>query len=198
MPSPRVERRLAAILAADIVAYSRLIERDEAGTLAAIKKVQALILNPTIKEHEGRVVKSMGDGWIIEFGSVVNAVACAVAVQQYTETYQEEMPDEHRIRFRIGVNLGDVVVEGGDLFGDGINVASRLESLAEQGGICISDAVQKQLTGKTELVFEDVGERSLKNIAQPVRVWRWLGNADRTSVQLLPLPDKPSIAVLPL
>ena len=173
MPVARVERRLAAIMATDIVAYSRLIETDEARTLATIRALRSEVMDPLIADHRGRIVKLMGDGAIVEFGSVVDAVACAVAVQEGTAAHQREVPPESRIVFRIGINVGDVVVEDGDLLGDGVNIAARLEALAEPGGICIADAVQKQLAGKTDLAFEDAGERTLKNIAQPVRVWRW-------------------------
>jgi adenylate cyclase len=198
MPTVRVERRLAAIMATDIVAYSRLIETDEARTLSAIRALRSEVVDPLIADHRGRVVKLMGDGAIVEFVSVVDAVACAIAVQEGVTAHQREVPPESRIVFRVGINVGDVVVEDGDLLGDGVNIAARLEALAEPGSICISDAAQKQLAGKTDLAFEDTGERTLKNIARPVRVWRWA--KDPTSpaeVAPLPLPDRPSIAVLP-
>ena len=198
MPTVRVERRLAAIMAADIVAYSRLIETDEARTLAAIRALRSEVIDPLIADHRGRIVKLMGDGAIVEFGSAVDAVACAVAVQEAMTVHQREVPPESRIVFRIGINVGDVVVEGGDLLGDGVNIAARLEALAEPGGICIADAVQKQLAGKTDFAFEDTGERTLKNIAQPVRVWRWAKEPTPAAAGApLPLPDRPSIAVLP-
>ena len=194
----RVERRLAAIMATDIVAYSRLIETDEARTLTAIRALRSEVVDPLIADHKGRIVKLMGDGAIVEFGSVVDAVACAVAVQEGATAHQREVPPESRIVFRIGINVGDVVVEDGDLLGDGVNIAARLEALAEPGGICIADAVQKQLAGKTDFAFEDTGERTLKNIAQPVRVWRWAKEpSPAASDAPLPLPDRPSIAVLP-
>ncbi|WP_287347300.1 adenylate/guanylate cyclase domain-containing protein [Mesorhizobium sp.] len=185
-------------MAADIVAYSRLIETDEARTLTAMRAIRSRIIEPLIAEHRGRIVKLMGDGAIVEFGSVVEAVACAVAMQEGTAIHQREVPPESRIVYRIGINVGDVVVDDGDLLGDGVNIAARLEALAEPGGICIADAVQKQLAGKTDFAFEDTGERPLKNIAQPVRVWRWTrepGLGD--TVAPLALPDRPSIAVLP-
>jgi adenylate cyclase len=198
MPIARVERRLAAIMAADIVGYSRLIEADEARTLAAIRALRSQVLDPLIADHKGRTVNLMGDGAIVEFGSAVDAVACAVGLQQAVAVDQGEFSLESRIVFRIGINLGDVVVEGDDLLGDGVNIAARLEALAEPGGICIADTVQKQLAGKTDFAFEDAGEHTLKNIAQPVRVWRW---AKEPTLALegapLPLPDRPSIAVLP-
>ncbi|WP_287282889.1 adenylate/guanylate cyclase domain-containing protein [Mesorhizobium sp.] len=185
-------------MAADIVAYSRLIETDEARTLTAMRAIRSQIIEPLIAEHRGRIVKLMGDGAIVEFGSVVEAVACAVAIQEGTAIHQREVPPESRIVYRIGINVGDVVVDDGDLLGDGVNIAARLEALAEPGGICIADPVQKQLAGKTDFAFEDTGERPLKNIAQPVRVWRWTrepGLGD--TVAPLALPDRPSIAVLP-
>ena len=198
MPVARVERRLAAIMATDIVAYSRLMETDEARTLISIRTLRSDVLEPLLSGHRGRIVKLMGDGAILEFGSVIDAVACAVAVQEATTNHQQDVPPESRIRLRVGINVGDVVVEDGDLLGDGVNIAARLEALAEPGGICISDAVQKQLAGKTDFAFEDTGEHTLKNMAQPVRVWRWAkGSASVPADAPLPLPDRPSIAVLP-
>jgi len=199
MATVRVERRLSAILAADIVGYSRLIEADEAGTLAAIRNLRQQVLDPLLREHKGRTIKLMGDGAIVEFASVVDAVACAVALQNEVSINQKDIAPDCRISFRIGVNLGDVVVEGDDLFGDGINIAARLETLAEPGGICISDAVQAQLAGKTDVAFVDTGEQQLKNIARPVRVWRWVmePTAAAAGGEPLALPDRPSIAVLP-
>ena len=199
MPIVRVERRLAAIMATDIVGYSRLIETDEAAHARRDQEPFARrSSDPLIADHRGRIVKLMGDGAIVEFGSVVDAVACAVAVQEGVTVHQREVPPESRIVFRIGINVGDVVVEGGDLLGDGVNIAARLEALAEPGGICIADAVQKQLAGKTDFAFEDTGERTLKNIAQPVRVWRWAKEPTPAAAGApLPLPDRPSIAVLP-
>ena len=182
MPSVRVERRLAAVLAADIVAYSRLIETNEARTLTAIRALRSEVIDPLVADYKGRVVKLMGDGAIVEFGSVVDAVACAVAMQEAVARHQREVPPENRIVFRMGINIGDVVVEGGDLLGDGVNIAARLEALAEPGGICIADAVQKQLAGKTDFAFENIGECTLKNIAQPVQVWRWSGLASVLAV----------------
>jgi adenylate cyclase len=197
MATVRIERRLAAILAADIVGYSRLVETDEARTLGAIKAIRAEVLTPLLAEHNGRVVKLMGDGLIVEFGSVVHAVACAVELQKAASAHQNEAPRENRIVFRIGINVGDVVVEGDDLLGDGVNVAARLEALAEPGGICIADMVHKQLGGKADFSFEDIGEHTLKNIAQPVRVWRWSKDQTAPAGAPLLLPDRPSIAVLP-
>jgi adenylate cyclase len=198
MAEARTNRRLAAIMATDIVAYSRMIGIDEAGTLAAIKDVRLAVFDPLVADHKGRIVKLMGDGAIVEFGSVVDAVACAIALQQQVTVHQSEAAPESRIVFRIGINLGDVVVEDGDLFGDGVNIAARLEPLAEPGGICIADAVHRQLAGKTTAAFEDTGERTLKNIALPVRAWRWTrGEHPDVAEAPLTLPDRPSIAVLP-
>ena len=198
LKTARVERRLAAILAADIVAYSRLIERDEARTLAAMRSLRTEVLDPLLADHRGRVVKLMGDGLLVEFGSAVEAVACAVAIQRGVAHHQSEIAPDVRIVFRIGINVGDVVVEGDDLLGDGINIAARLEAMAEPGGMCVSDAVQKQLPGKTDIVLEDIGEQTLKNIAQPVRVWRWaIGPTGPAEGKPLALPERPSIAVLP-
>jgi TolB-like protein/class 3 adenylate cyclase/Tfp pilus assembly protein PilF len=198
MATVRVERRLAAIVAADIVGYSRLVEADEAGTLAAIKVLRWQVLDPLLAAHQGRIVKLMGDGAIVEFGSAVGAVAFAVAMQHAVAAHQAEVSADKRIVYRIGVNLGDIVVEGDDLLGQGVNIAARLEALSEPGGIYVTDTVLRQLDGKTKLAFEDAGERALKNILQPVRVWRWAVAA--TSVARgtsLPLPDRPSVAVLP-
>ena len=203
MATARVERRLAAIMATDIVGYSSLIEKDEARTLASIKALRAEVINPLLEAHKGRVAKLMGDGAIVEFGSVVDAVACAVALQQAVAAHQAEIPPSSRIVFRIGINLGDVVVEGDDLLGDGVNIAARVEALAEPGGICITDTVMRQLAGKTDFGFEDAGERTLKNISQPVRVYRLRSQlpsavqGSQSSPAQPALPDRASIAVLP-
>ncbi|MEP9389437.1 adenylate/guanylate cyclase domain-containing protein [Mesorhizobium sp. KR9-304] len=156
------------------------------------------MIDPLIAEHRGRIVKLMGDGAIVEFASVVDAVGCAVAMQEAVTFHQQEVPPENRIVFRMGINVGDVVVEGDDLLGDGVNIAARLEALAQPGGICVTDAVQKYLAGKTDILFEDIGEQTLKNIAQPVRVWRWaIGSTRPAEGKPLALPERPSIAVLP-
>jgi TolB-like protein/class 3 adenylate cyclase len=167
-----VERRLAAILAADIVGYSRLVERDEAETLAAIKRLRRETVDPLLAKHHGRIVKLMGDGAIVEFASVVDAVACAVAVQRQAAASQADVPLDRRIVFRIGVNLGDVVVDGDDLLGDGVNVAARLEQLCDPGGVLISGTAFDQLRGKIDLPLDYAGEQHVKNITQPVRVYR--------------------------
>ena len=171
-PTPRVERRLAAILAADVVGYSRLIEQDEAATLAAIKGLREQAIDPLLAEHKGRIVKLMGDGAIVEFASVVDAVACAVAVQKAVADRQAKTPADRRIVFRIGVNLGDVVVEGDDLLGDGVNVAARLEQLCEPGGVLVSGTAFDHLQGRLGMPLEFTGEQQVKNIARPVRAYR--------------------------
>lgn len=172
MASPRVERRLAAILAADIVGYSRLVGRDEAGTLGTIKHLRETAIDPLLAEHRGRIVKLMGDGAIVEFGSVVDAVACAVALQKAVAGAQGSTPADQRIVFRIGINLGDVVVDGDDLLGDGVNVAARLEQLCEAGGVLVSGTAYDQLQGKLGLPLEFTGEQRVKNIERPVRAYR--------------------------
>ena len=161
-----------AILAADIVGYSRLVEADEAGTLAAIKALRETAIDPLLAEHKGRIVKLMGDGAIVEFASVVDAVACAVAIQKVVAELQAKVPADRRIVFRIGVNLGDVVVEGDDLLGDGVNVAARLEQLCEPGGVLVSGTAYDHLQGKLGLPLEFTGEQQVKNIARPVRAYR--------------------------
>jgi adenylate cyclase len=195
-----VERRLAAILAADVVGYSRLIGQDEVGTLARLKAIRREIIDPQVQAHGGRVINTSGDAILIEFPSAVAAVECAVTVQStMAERAQSEAP-EKRIEFRVGINVGDVVVEEGNLLGDGVNVAARLEGIAEPGGICISARVQEDASGKLDLAVEDLGEQALKNIARPVRVYRVrIGRGPFSSMPrpVLPLPDKPSIAVLP-
>jgi adenylate cyclase len=198
-----LERRLAAILAADVVGYSRLMSQDEAGTLERLKSLRRQLVQPRITAHKGRIVKLMGDGLLAEFPSVVEAVQCAVDVQRGMTARESEIADEQRIRLRIGVNLGDIIVEGSDIYGDGVNVAARLEGLAEPGGICISGKVCEEVRSKLSTAFEDLGEQEVKNIPQPVRVYRWTDVAvDPVSSPAIakgapPLPDKPSIAVLP-
>ena len=241
----RVQRRLAAILSADVVGYSRLMGDDEAGTLAALKAHRREFFTPKTAEHSGRIVKLMGDGVLVEFASVVDAVECAVAVQSGMSERNADTPEDRRMVFRIGVNLGDVIIDGDDIYGDGVNVAARLEGLAEPGAICISRTVFNHVKGKVELGFEDLGEHKVKNIADPVHVYRvrtgsddagklngrakptstrwkrpaiaagfallfaiagvaiWLGprapaiEQASVSEMAFPLPDKPSIAVLP-
>ena len=199
MAEKRAQRRLAAILAADVVGYSRLMEHDETGTLAALKARRNGVLAPMVAQHNGRVVKVMGDGVLVEFGSAVDAVQCAVELQKGFAEANQGTPETRNIVLRIGINLGDVIVEGQDIYGDGVNVAARLESLAEPGNIYISAHVHDHVVGKLELSFEDLGEHTLKNIAKPVRVYRaGIGaNSERAVPPALALPDKPSIAVLP-
>ncbi|MEE8536255.1 MAG: adenylate/guanylate cyclase domain-containing protein, partial [Kiloniellales bacterium] len=198
-----MKRRLAAILAADVVGYSRLMGEDEAGTLARLKSLRRELVQPKIAEGRGRIVKLMGDGLLAEFPSVVEAVRCAVAIQQDMAGREADLPDERRIRLRIGVNLGDIIVEGSDIYGDGVNIAARLEGLAEPDGICISGKVYQEVRKKLPTAFEDLGEQTVKNIAEPVRVYRWTDAAADPLPGMagaegaLPLPDKPSIAVLP-
>jgi TolB-like protein/Flp pilus assembly protein TadD len=194
----RVQRRLAAILAADVVGYSHLTGADEEGTIARLRALRSELIDPTIAAHGGRIVKTTGDGILIEFASVVDAVRCAVKVQRGMTTRNTDVPAHQRIEFRIGVHIGDVVVDGDDLLGDGVNVAARLEGLADTGGICLSRAAHEQLHGKLDLATEDLGEQRLKNVAQPVRAFRVLiDKGSQRSASTLPLPDKPSIAVLP-
>ncbi|RUV67564.1 adenylate/guanylate cyclase domain-containing protein, partial [Mesorhizobium sp. M5C.F.Ca.IN.020.14.1.1] len=242
-----MERRLAAILAADIVGYSRLMEADEADTLARLKSTRENLIDPKIAAHKGRIVKLMGDGALLEFSSVVDAVGCAVEIQRTMAECNAELPKERQLEFRIGVNLGDVIVEGQDIYGDGVNVAGRLEGLAEPGGILISGTAFDQVERKLDVEFEFLGEQQLKNIEKPVRLyrvsprtraasgavpakrkrhiewrrltvaataliliaggvalWKVVGGGSGSPVEVaskarmvLPLPDKPSIAVLP-
>ena len=165
-------RRLAAILAADAAGYSRLIEADEEGTLGRLKLLRAEVIDPKIAGHRGRIVKTTGDGLLVEFASVIDALRCAAEVQAVVAESNATLSPDRRIEFRVGINVGDIVVEDGDIFGDGVNVAARLEGVAEPGGICVSARVQEDAAGKLDLGFEDIGEQQLKNIARPVRVYR--------------------------
>ena len=197
----REQRRLAAIVSADVAGYSRLMGRDESGTLALLKAHRRELVDRLVAEHAGRIVKSTGDGLLLEFPSVVDAVRCAVAVQDGMAKRNAGIADDDRIQFRIGINVGDVIVEGDDIFGDGVNVAARIEALADPGGICVSDRVHDDVRGRLEADFADSGEQALKNIAEPVRVWRWTGGSRPAAPAVPPieltLPDNPSIAVLP-
>jgi adenylate cyclase len=191
-------RKLAAILAADVAGYSRLTGLDEEGTLKRVRKLRRELINPTVSLHRGRIVKTTGDGLLIEFSSVVNAVRCALDVQRGMDGRNVDVPAELRIEFRVGINLGDVVLEGEDLLGDGVNVAARLEGISEPGGICISAAAYQQVQDKVSAEFIDGGEQQLKNITRPVRVYRArLAGSAQLNKPALPLPDRPSIAVLP-
>ena len=198
MPPERVERKLAAILAADVAGYSRLMGADEEGTLARLKAHRAEVIDPKIAEHRGRVVKTTGDGILIEFSSVVDAVRCATEVQRAMAERNAEIPDVKRIEFRVGINLGDIIIDGSDIHGDGVNIAARLEGIANPGTTYISDSSYQQVRDKLAIDFEDMGEHQLKNIARPVRVYRvQLGGTPANESPTLALPDKPSIAVLP-
>jgi TolB-like protein/Tfp pilus assembly protein PilF len=203
MASDPVKRRLAAILAADIAGYSRLMGTDEEGTLARLKSYRSELIDPKNKQHRGRIVKTTGDGILIEFPSVVDAVRCAIEVQQGMMERNAQVPEEKRIEFRVGINLGDVMVEGRDLYGDGVNIAARLETLAVPGGICISETVLNHARDKVAFETEDAGEQTLKNIGRPVHVYRIILDprqrqaASQSPASNLALPDKPSIAVLP-
>ena len=197
-----MERRLAAILAADVVGYTRLMREDETGTLNALKAHLEECIDPTIAGHKGRIVKLMGDGLLVEFASVVDAVECAVSIQRNKAERNIEVPDGRRLRFRIGINLGDVMIEGDDIYGDGVNVAARVQELAEPGGVCLSRTVHDHVKGKVDLAFEDMGERRVKNIAEPLWVYGMrleeaLATTASGAGEPLPLPDKPSVAVLP-
>jgi adenylate cyclase len=200
---PPIERRLAAILAGDVVGYSRLMGVDEVGTLRALKAIRRELADPAIAAHHGRIVKTTGDGILIEFPSVVDAVACAVAIEEGMVARNAGVPEDKRIVFRIGINIGDIIVDEADIHGDGVNIAARLEALAEPGGICLSDDAYRQVRGKIDAAFSDMGEQALKNIAQPVRTWHLAiggepgSQADTPAKPQLSLPDKPSIAVLP-
>jgi class 3 adenylate cyclase len=165
MSEDRVERRLAAIIATDVAGYSRLMGEDEEGTLRALKTHRKEMVDPKIIEHRGRIVKTTGDGMLVEFVSVIDAVRCAVDIQRSMVERNAEVPPEKRIRFRVGINVGDIISDGGDIFGDGVNVAARLEGLAEPGGICVSRIVHDQVRDKLSFSFEDLGEQSVKNIA---------------------------------
>ena len=207
MSEERVERRLAAILAVDVAGYSRLMGEDEEGTRAAMRAVRREIGDPKIREHRGRIVKTTGDGLLVEFASVVDAVRCAVEVQREMVARNANVPVERRLEFRMGINVGDIIIEDGDIFGDGVNIAARLEALAEPGGICVSAAAHDQVRDRLDIGFEDLGEQQVKNIARPVRVYsvgsRSSGPQEGemqpalTAPTSLSRPEKPSIAVLP-
>jgi adenylate cyclase len=203
----RVERRLAAVLAADVAGYSRLMGIDEERTLAQLKTFRKTLFDPGIATHRGRIVKTTGDGMLVEFASAVDAARCAVEVQREMAKQNTGVSPELRIEFRIGIHVGDIIIDDNDIFGDGVNIAARLEGIAEPGGVCISDDAHRQIRGKIDVAFDNIGEQTLKNIAEPMRAWRIrpAGEASpaiRSSsspiqVQDLALPDKPSIVVLP-
>jgi adenylate cyclase len=202
----RVERRLAAVMAADVAGYSRLMGSDEEGTLARLKDVRKNLVDPRIERHRGRIVKTTGDGLLIEFASAVDAIRCAVEIQSGMAKQNAGEPADTQFEFRIGIHIGDVIIDEDDIFGDGVNIAARLEGIADAGGICISDDVHRQIRGKVDIGFEDMGAQTLKNIVEPMRAWRMRRDEDgpgtpaKTSLEPSPtlaFPDKPSIAVLP-
>src|SRR6201981_1737564 len=201
MSGGRVERRLAAILAVDVAGYSRLMGEDEEGTLAALRAVRRELGDPKVTEHRGRIVKTTGDGLLVEFASVVDAVRCAVELQREMIARNAATPAERRIEFRMGINVGDIIIENGDIFGDGVNIAARLEALAEPGGICLSAAAHEQVRDRLDIAFDDLGEQQVKNIARPVRTYAvTLGASPRAALSVgtpLSLPDKPSLVILP-
>jgi TolB-like protein/class 3 adenylate cyclase len=205
LSSKHVERRLAAILAADVAGSCRLIGIDEEGTLAQLKALRKTLFDPKVTDHRGRIVKNTGDGALVEFASVVDAVRCADEIQRSVAEQNTDVPQDKRIEFRIGIHVGDIIIADDDIFGDGVNIAVRLEGIAEPGGICISDDAHRQVRGKVESTLEDMGSQSLKNIAEPMRAWRVrIGPSSSPTTKPptetalpLALPDKPSIAVLP-
>ena len=207
MSGEHVERRLAAILAADVVGSCRLMGIDEEGTLAQLKALRKTLFDPKVTDHRGRIVKNTGDGSLVEFASVVDAVRCAVEIQRGMAEQDIDVPPAKRIEFRIGIHVGDIIIEDDDIFGDGVNIAARLEGIAEPGGVCMSDDAYRQVRGKVEVACDDMGPQPLKNIAEPMRAWRVRLTGQTPSAvqsgsvvshsQALPLPDKPSVAVLP-
>jgi len=202
-----VERRLAAILAADVAGYSRLMGANEEGTLAQLKSIRRALVDPTISAHRGRIVKTTGDGMLVEFASAVDAMRNAFAIQRGMAERNTAVSQDQRIEFRVGIHVGDVIFDENDIFGDGVNIAARLEGIAEPGGIYISDDAYRQVRGKVDIACDDMGPQPLKNIAEPMRAWRVRLTGESPSAaqsgsavgqsQALPLPDKPSIAVLP-
>ena len=208
MTAERVERRLAAVLAADVAGYSRLMGRDEEHTLAQLKAFRNTVIDPRIATHRGRIVKTTGDGMLVEYASAVDAARCAVEIQREMAQRNADVPPELRIEFRIGIHVGDIIIDDNDdIFGDGVNIAARLEGIAEPGGVCISDDAHRHIRGRVDVAFDDIGEQNLKNIAEPLRAWyiRFASvsapavrsSASATRVPDLSLPDKPSIVVLP-
>jgi adenylate cyclase len=194
-------RRLTTIVAADIAGFSRLVGADEEGTLATLQAHRTDLIDILITQHGGRVANTAGDSILMEFPSAVNAVRCVIAIQQGMDGRNSALTQTERIEFRIGINVGDVITQGDDLLGDGVNVAARLEGLAEPGGICLSHTVHDQVRDRLDELFEDLGEQEFKNVARPVRVWKWSPTVSDKAVSVdaiaLPLPDKPSIAVRP-
>src|SRR5271167_89565 len=203
MTEAHIHRKLAAILAADVVGYSRLMGADEAGTLTALKRHRETVFDPAVAAHNGRIVKLIGDGTIVEFGSVVDAVNCALSLQRSNGALPDEAFGQPKIVLRIGINLGDVIIEGDDIYGDGVNIAARLEPLAEPGGICVSSIVNESIGNRIDVRFQDGGDISVKNIDRPLRVWKWhpgetsLTAAKSNAAKPAPNVAAPSIAVLP-
>src|SRR4051812_22014616 len=207
LSSEHVERRLAAILAADVAGSCRLIGIDEEDTLARLKALRKTLFDPKVAGYRGRIVKNTGDGALVEFASVVDAVRCGDEIQRSVAEQNTDVPQDKRIEFRIGIHVGDIIIADDDIFGDGVNIAVRLEEIAEPGGISISDDAHRQIRGKVDIAFDDMGSQSLKNIADPMQAWRVqldrnarvreLAKRGIERAQLLALPDKPSIAVLP-
>ena len=206
MAEERLQRRLAAILSADVVGYSRLMGVDEAGTLARLKALRRDLVDPLIAAHSGRIVKLMGDGALVEFGSAVDAVTCAIEIQKQVRERNTGSPEDSRIQFRIGINVGDVIVDGDDIYGDGVNVAARIQALADPGGIYISRGAAEQVRDKVPIKIETRGEQTVKNIARPIEVFCIIAeNRDamgavpksKIGVQAPMVVDKPAIAVLP-
>lgn len=193
------QRRLAAIVSADVAGYSRLMGRDESGTLDELKAVRREVVDPRIAKHNGRIVKTTGDGLLLEFASVVDAVRCVIDVQTAMAEETANVPEDRRIAFRIGVHVGDIIIDDGDIFGDGVNVVARLQGIASPGGLCISDRAHDDIRDRLDASFAEMGAQTLKNIARPIPVWSWSPNgmpAASASPPALALPDKPSIAVL--
>src|SRR6516165_5521563 len=202
MSEDRVDRRLAAIMAGDIAGYSRLMGADEEGTLRQLKSHRKELVDPKITEHRGRIVKTTGDGMLVEFVSVVDAVRCAVDIQRAMIERTAQLPAEKRIKFRVGINVGDIIIDDDDIYGEGVNVAARLEALAEPGGIMVSRVVHDQVQDKLGFEFDDMGEQAVKNIARPVGVHRvhlteQLPRSANASRAELATSERPSIAVLP-
>jgi adenylate cyclase len=195
MAEERVQRRLAAILAADVAGYSRLMGSDDEGTFADLKACRELIALKS-KQHRGRIVNTAGDSALVEFASAIDAARCAIEIQKEMAERNSVIPEDRRLEFRIGINVGDIIVDEGDIYGDGVNIAARVESLARPGGICLSEGAYQQIKGKLTLNATDMGEQQLKNIAEPVRVYSVQLN-DSPARPTLALPDRPSIAVLP-
>jgi adenylate cyclase len=196
-PAVADRRRLAAIVSADVAGFSRLMGDDESGTLASLKAHRAELIDPAIAADGGRLVNTAGDGLLLEFPSVVDATRCAVGVQEGVAVRNAGVPPERRLSFRIGIHVGDVIVEGDDLFGEGVNVAARVQALAAPGGISLSQRAYEDVRDRLPVGFADGGEHALKNIARPMRVWHWTGAGSTPAAAALALPDRPSIAVLP-